>query len=197
MVDNIDNKKQYGMYAMMKIDVTDENGNIVQTIERKSESFTKNFLGILLVGFNINSTGVTLVNTAGGGINASPGTDMFSIKATTGATGFGIVIGTDSTDVDVNQFNLIAPNTTFTHNAQTVNSVTAAPNGLSSSFTLVRGFANATGGSITIKECAIYSKLNGATNIFMILRDRTNGTTGVPVSNGQTMTVTYTITAAV
>ena len=119
------------------------------------------------------------------------------LDTTTDAKDAGIVVGTSATGWSFEQNSLVAliPNGTsygyLVWNTQSA--TTGALNTHTYTATMIRTFTNSSGGSITVQECGLQAKVfvdDESYQTYMFSRDVP---TAVPVSDGGTLTVTYTL----
>jgi len=111
----------------------------------------------------------------------------------------GIVCGTSSAAVDAGDYYLTAVITDGTGSGQlsygnnTTSTGSVATGSSITSFDVTRPIANSSGGTITVEEIGLVMSISITAVVrgFMYLRDLTGG---VDVGDGQTLTVTYTIT---
>lgn len=165
---------------------------------RRSRSFVEAFLSLLIAQCNPDDDVAGVTDTGGTNRTLAEAKESFDCSAPAGDATNGIVVGTGDTAVDVTDYaieTLIAHGVgagQLSYSAVTYSAlVISDPN---VSFTLQRDFTNSSGGTITVKEEAIYclTKDSGAApRLFCIVRDVE--TTGVGVDDGENLRVTYTI----
>lgn len=192
--------------AVLEITVKRADGTIREQWSKKSESFTRQFLDLLIVqmggvdpraGIEIRDITNTLVN-----IGMSPQT--LDSNALVNDDTFSIVVGTGNTAPTITDY---AIETKIAHGAgagQLQHSLTAfglpTSNATQSHFTITRDFSNASGGDITVNEIGLYQRarevgiaLNAASSralhIFLTIRDTIVG--GIVIGNGETLTINY------
>jgi hypothetical protein len=187
-------KGEFG--AMLDFTVTDKDGKVTRQESRKSESYVKQFLQILFI--TMASSVVTTHNiqdTANVTRNPIRDGNTFLTEAGSGNTSYGIMVGTDTTPVTIDDYSLVAPIAHGSGSGQVQYGGTAfgAPSADSttSQLTITRNFANNSGALITVNEIALYCKAADANTIyyFMIIRDIISG--GIDIPDGQTLTVNY------
>lgn len=189
--------------AIIELVVTRKDGSVRERRAMKSESFVRQFLDLLMVQMD----GVPWVqpldvrDTSNVLRQVTSGKQTFAANAPTGDATFGIVAGTGNTAPTITDYAL---------QAQVAHGVGAgqlqygnvayglpASDATTSSFTITRNFANASGNPITVNEIGLYVKaqegrFDGSarqTRIFMTIRDVLAG--GIAVPNGETLTVNY------
>jgi len=189
--------------AIIELVVTRKDGTVRERREMKSESFVRQFLDLLIVQMegvpwvqplDVRDTGNVLRQVTSGKVT-------FAANALTGDATFGIVAGTGNTAPTIVDYAL---QTQVAHGVgasqlQYGNVAYGLPasDATTSSFTITRNFANASGNPITVNEIGLYVKAQegrfdaGArqTRIFMTIRDVLAG--GIAVPNGETLTVNY------
>jgi hypothetical protein len=191
--------------AVLEWIVKDPKGQTQNSGQRRSESFTQQFLQLLMiqmmpvasdVGMQLRDTGNTLRTLMSNTLNFIAG------AAANDAT-YGIQVGTGSNAPTITDYviqSLIAHGSGVgqlqyggvTYGAPSNDATT-------SQFTITRNFSNASGGSITVNEITLIVKGSvvdsGNQQNFLIIRDVIGG--GIAVPNGQTLTANYRIQAVV
>lgn len=161
---------------------------------RLSRSFVKGFTQAIYAAMGGGSQTVLLTSGSNGSYAQ---TSALSSLAPAGTSTYGIQAGTGTTAVTVADNVLATQIANGTGAGQLTHGATTLLNlSLSSSpatFQLQRVFTNGSGGSITVNEIGIVVSVTAG--LLMIARDVIAG--GVAVGNGQTLTVTYTWSAAI
>jgi hypothetical protein len=192
----------------LEIQVRDRYGNVKQEWKKRSESFVRQFLDLLMCAFNSNGPynpqyTADITNVQRPLIAHS---QLFQNNGGIGDTYCGIVVGTDFTAPTITDYALITPITHGVGAGQLQYGAMAygAPsaNLTVSSFTNTRVFTNGSGVNITVYELGIY--VNGYYNNggimsgvisppslarFMIVRDVIGA--GILIQNGEALTVNY------
>ena len=159
-----------------------------------SRSFVQAFTQMMFV--QMSQSSVSITDTSNSTTSQATGSFNFTATASSGTATQGIQAGTSSTAVAISDHvlgTLIAHGTGSgqlsygTSLVQTL-SVSASP----ATFQLQRVFTNNSGSTITVQEVGF--TLGSASHIYLGVRDVTGG---VAIGNGQTMTVTYTWSAAI
>ena len=187
----------------------DKYGRVVDWGQKKGESFTRQFLELLIAKF-VNadwSFGVpirAIDNTIYYIMNSA---HLFESDGVVGDVNMGIIVGTGVTAPTINDYvvETIIPHDSGGHAAGTLqySQMTfglATSDATSSHFTCTRNFSNATVGDITVNEIALYVKAiksapwsAGTTTqfpaYFMTIRDVIAG--GILIQAGQTLTINY------
>jgi hypothetical protein len=193
--------------ATLKIEITIEiknkNGQLISYEKKEANSYVKCFIDFLYSCLSnsqvasvkdqdgIDRTIYYSTSAIGSNWLAQPGA---------GTTNIGIVVGTGTNAVTIADYKLqiqIAHGTgsgQLSYGAATFGAPSTI--GTTRKFTMLRSFANSSGGDITIHEVGIYLRIQDSSNVdryFCI--DRTLSTK--LISTGATATVTYTIGATV
>lgn len=204
--DEITSLLQEGEFgAMLDFTVTDKDGKVTRHESRKSESYVVQFLQLLMIqiGNMYNYVDSMATKDTGGvyrAIHKVIGGVLFNCMGNNGDNTLGIVVGTNTTPVTINDSNLLnlIVNGTGAGQLQYSNSALAAPSADSSTsqLTITRNFANGSGATITVNEIGLYVYARegspgwgGTDRCICIIRDVISG--GIDVPNGQTLTVNY------
>lgn len=184
--------------AYITTELFDRDGKLLWRRRRRSRSFVKAFLALLLTQMNseVNTEGVADT----GGTERTIVDNVLSFRAIAGAgtTDVGIVVGTGQTAVNASDYalgTLIAHGITagkLSYSAQFHGSLSVADPNVS--FTEYRDLTNSSPGTITVWEEALYVAgydSGGATRYFCAIRDVESS--GIAVAVGQNLRVTYTI----
>lgn len=184
--------------AYITTEVFDRNGKRVYYRRRRSRSFVKAFMALLLAQFSGGGTQTTLLNTSGASKTVLQNAINFGVYGGAGVTTYGTRVGTVNTPVNAADYALATAvahgvgSGQLSHSATTLSSLsTADPN---NSFTIQRDFTNSSGGTITVWEEGLY--VYGRTTVpsddfFCAVRDVESS--GVSVADGQNLRVTYTL----
>jgi len=185
----------------IEIEVTDENGRLLERRREESHSWVGNFVkalfGTLYTHLRSQVTSVKLVD---GTEKAFPNLNIqtepyMKLKAAEGDDTHGVVVGSGDTPVSIDDYNLASkiPNGTgagqLSYGPVTMDAPMKTDSGYL--FRVVRTFTNNSGGDITVKEVgliAYHKHVDGAV-YFLIARDVLASPVTVP--NGSTLTVRY------
>ena len=185
--------------ARINFIVRDIYGKVVLKKRQLSHSFVLALTDILYLG--MSRTSISVIDTSNTSRALGNHAINFSFTTTGGQNDTGIVVGTGFTAVAIGNYGLetiIAHGTGAGQLSYGTGSV-AVPvtSGSTRKFWTVRTFTNNSGAAITVKECGIYCiAYDGAANrYFCISRDVL--ASPVAVGNGETLTVTYTISVTV
>lgn len=188
--------------VMLKLEIFDKTGKIIETVEKESESWCRAYGAIMLAQTRGSSTpSPTAPDT--GNVNRTLRTvsSAFRCNAALGTVTDGIRVGTSSQAVDMTDYAMVAAVAEGTgagemeHQAVSVSAPSTAAN--VSSFTVARTIVNNSGNNITVEECGIYgqSAITGAVIVYMLLcRDLTGAQV---IGDGGGITVTYTVSTTV
>lgn len=184
--------------ATLEMTVRDSQGKITEHRgPMRSKSFVRQFLELLWVQslqvsenvpYQIRDTANVLQNICEGGYN-------FGCDAGAGAVTHGIIVGTGNTAATIDDYVIETPIAHGVGGGQlqygAVTFGAPAADAAVSQFTITRDFANGSGGAITVNECGLYviAYLYATTYYVMTIRDVIGG--GIPVPNGQTLTLNY------
>ncbi len=179
------------------IEVRDKDGNLVVKRKEKMNSFLYNYYNIARV-WAFKGTPTILKDTSG---NNTSTINTWNIENSKGADApegddsFGIVVGSGSTPVNVqNDYNLANKISHGTGSGQLQYGATSMTDDMTNLPTMVleikRSFINQSGDNVTVNEIGIILKINDGSNDYyvMIARDVITATT---VPNGGTLNVTY------
>lgn len=195
--------------AVLDWQVRDKNGKVTSEGIKKAESFTRQFLDLLLIKFlNSQMTGPIQVRNTGNSLIEIMNTfNLFNTDAAIADVTMGIIVGTGVTAPTINDYAIetliqhdAAPPTAGRMQYSAMTYGAPSSDGTTSQFTMTRNFSNASGGLITVNEIALYVKAEigrlllgyaqtPADLFFMTIRDVIAG--GINVPNGQTLTVNY------
>ncbi|MCD6132245.1 MAG: hypothetical protein J7J61_09110 [Candidatus Hydrothermae bacterium] len=176
--------------------VKDKKGRVTKRLKRKAHSFVANFIKCLAVKF---ASGIeAIVDTGGTTQNVYRYNYDFAANAGSGDTNFGILVGTGTNSVSIND---TALQTQIAHGTGTgqlqyggVTYGATACDTTKCECTITRDFANGSGGDITVYELGLAWKMyDGSNRYILVARDVVSA--GITVPNGQTLTVNYKIRA--
>lgn len=180
--------------CMLELTVHKPNGEVTEHRIVKSKSFVRQFLEILWMQcYNLPSVlagGTRPKDTGGTARGVDHASGNLSAVADAGITANGIVVGTGTAAVTVDDYKL---QTLITHggaagqlqySAMTFGA--PAEDGTTSQFRLTRDFSNASGATITVNEIGLDVIASGY--YFMAIRDVI---TPVDVPNGEILTINY------
>ena len=210
-----DIKKGINLSVEYEIEVTDNDGNIIEHRHERSESLVKNFLMLLYACFKIGTA--TVVDTSGSSQagaakccgdtwsngycitswhnSFSCGPAGWTPTAPEADDTYGIIVGTSDQPVSVDDYNLISKIAhgdsagQLYHYATTMLEPTVDGNTVRQRFE--RTFKNNSGADITVKEIGLVVKTSEDNYLVMIIRDVLS--TPVTVSTGGKMRVIYRI----
>jgi uncharacterized ubiquitin-like protein YukD len=163
-------------------------GTTVSFQEVPANSLIVAFIKMLKV--QMSSLSETIVDVANSNQLVLQNNLILQAAAAAADTTYGIVIGTGTTDVAMNDYKLVTKVTTnIAHGAMTFN--LNAPDASTYQLLLARTFANNTGSSLGIKEVGLYViGYTGVQKIFCVERTLYS----VDVANGLSVTLTYALT---
>lgn len=191
----------------MKVDVFitteifNRDGKLRYKRKRKSKSFVKAFLAILLTQMQPGVDVTNIIDYAGGSCDIEDNVLSFKCDAVVNTGIFGVLAGTGTTAVTASDYRLESYITEgtgagqFSYSAMFFTALSVSDPNVS--FTLYRDFTNSSGATITVNEEGIvvyaHADKDGVvkTYSFCIIRDVE--TTGVEVEDGECLRVTYTI----
>lgn len=178
-------------------EVFDKDGKLRCKRKRRSKSFVKAFLGILLAQVNPDTSSPGIPSTDGTDRNIDDHAINFDASGDIGGSP-GILVGKGTTAVTANDYHIedvIVHGTGSGQLSFSVNFFSAlAVSDPNVSFTIHRDFTNSSGATITVNEegIYIYGYTDAAeTKSFLAIRDVE--ATGVDIGDGQCLRVTYTI----
>jgi len=158
-----------------------------------SRSYVIAFLDILHAQFTGLSTSIT--DTTGNARAVAAHANNLSTKAGATVSTWGLVVGTGTNAVLITDTKL---QTQIAHGVgagqlyyQLVESIAPSTSGATRRFIFTRSFVNQSGGTITVRECGIYSSATATPYYFCTVRDLVPG--GQDILNGQTLALQYTI----
>lgn len=191
--------------AVLEITVKRADGTVREHWAKKSESFTRQFLDLLIVqmaGVDPRS-GIEIRDITNTLVNIGMGPQSFDSNALVNDDTFSVVVGTGNTAPTITDY---AMETKIAHGAgagQLQYSLTAfglpTSNATQSHFTITRDFSNASGGDITVNEIGLYQRArevgivlsdnSRSLHVFLTIRDTIIG--GIVIGNGETLTINY------
>ncbi len=179
------------------IEVRDKNGKVIVKRKEKINSFLYNYYSIARV-WAVKGIATILKDTSG---NNTPTINSWNIQNSAGANApegddsYGIVVGSGSTPVDVqNDYNLANKISNGTGSGQLQYGSTSMTDDMTQLPKMIlevkRTFINNSGDNVTVNEIGLVIKINDGSNDYnvMIVRDVITATT---VPNGGTLAVTY------
>ena len=174
--------KQRGLFV--ELGAWDETLKLIHQERELSRSPVKQFMQILLSQMR-QKTVTSVTNTVGVSRNVYEYAANFAVNAST-QPGYGIVIGTGSTVVDILDYQLVAQVTTnWVYNTMVIDAaVTVADPDCT--FEMYRNFNNNTGSSVVIAEVGVYCRAwdNSLQRTYMIFRDVPASSVTVPDGGG-------------
>lgn len=196
--------------AVLDWEVRDKNGIVIVHGIKKSESFVRQFMDLLLVKFwNLPESNIMQVRDIANTLqDICNSIQVFGCDAPIGDVNYGIIVGMGVGAPTITDYVIgaIIAHDAGAHGVNTMQygAVTfgaPASDPTTSQFTITRNFANATVAAITVNEIALYVRAltplciaaaigdNYAFRYFMTIRDVIAG--GIVVGIGQTLTVNY------
>jgi len=175
--------------------VRDRNGKVLSRENRRSRSILGNWYRILYAHMAFTST--SLIHTSGVDRSVIYFGDNWKFKADANEDYIGIVIGTGSTAVTIDDYKLDSQIMQGTGSGQMrhLASTPSCPSvaGSNCDFLTSRTFLNNSGGSITVRESGIYCRVKGPTyyGYACIVRDVLATPQAVP--DGGSITIDYTL----
>jgi hypothetical protein len=181
----------------VQVKIKDKNGKVVFVKEKLCKSYVRQIIDILNCA--MGNTTVSTKNTSGGQSNEAVGSYFLRVTAAANDSTYGVQVGKgangSSAAVTISDFvlqSLIAHGNTsglLSYGAVSVGSVAIV--GSTAKFTIARTFTNNSGADITPQEVGLV--VSDAINKFLIERSLLQFT----IANGQSGTVTYTISVTV
>lgn len=197
--------------AVLELKVKRKDGSIREHRVMKSKSYVRQFLELLLVQMNMvpESHPMSIRDTGNNLREIAFSNWTFGSNAPVGDDTYGIMVGTGTTAPTIDDYKLEAQIAHGTGAGQMQYGDVAfglpTASGSVSHFTVTRDFANASGGTITVNEIALYVRALSSEPgyyykresiwAFMIIRDIITG--GIDVPDGETLTVNYRQQAAI
>ena len=189
------------IYWQAEVTKTETKKLVRRTRKYRCRSFVGNFLRTLHM--QMSTTAATITDTAASSFTAATNSVNFSVSFTATDHQEGIVLGTGTTAVTAADYVLATLITDGVGAGQldypastTVGSLAIGSS--TAAYDISRSFANSSGGSITVQEiglvCGVDETGAPGTRSVLMIRDLTGG---IAVGNGQTLTVTYTITTTI
>ena len=174
-----------------------QHGNIKKSRVRRSDSYVKQFIQVL---YSMASMVDSIVMKDTSNVDQTitwNGYPTFYVPGQAGVTGNGILIGTGTTAVTINDYameTLIDHGTGAGEMQYAALTRTAPVTDVSgTSFRLSRVFSNDSGGSITVEEIGV---VVNCIFYILIIRD-VLGASAITVANGEELTLNYTIKTTV
>ncbi|MBA7701989.1 hypothetical protein ES703_110740 [subsurface metagenome] len=176
--------------------VRDRHGKVISRERRRSRSFLKQWNQLVYV--QMAQTSLSIKDTGGTSRSIDPIGTNFKMKADAGNSNYGIRVGTGTTAVAIDDYALETPIAHGTGAGQmshlvctVATSVVAAP---SCSFLVSRSIVNNSPGVITVREAAIYMRMDDS-YYGCAVRDVLTVPQAVP--NGGAITIDWTIQVTV
>ncbi len=185
-------KKENVGGSLYEIEIYDKNGKLIKKERKKGDSILKNWM-FLFYGM-ANGVQWSFYDTNGNlqEIN-SVSVISCSLLAPSGDDSFGIIVGSGTTPVDLEDHNLASKIPNGTGSGQLSYGETSfysSYNGLTYDMGGQRSFDNNSGADITINEIGLVMKVNDGSNNYyvLIMRDVISAST---VPNGGRITIKY------
>jgi hypothetical protein len=171
------------------VDIFDANGKKVRSLKKaKTNSYVRQMIDIL--ASYMSNTGLSKKDITG----TTRTTYHLILNGGSGDASMGVVVGTGTTAVTISDYKLesIIANGTGSGQLQygTTSFSEVAITGSTAKFTIARTFTNNSGASINVHEVGLYTK---STYVYCLERTLLDFT----IENGQSGTVTYTISVTV
>ncbi|MCR6691590.1 MAG: hypothetical protein MRT15_04300 [archaeon YNP-LCB-003-016] len=190
----------------IEILVKDENGKIVKYGRHEMHSFLNNFLKFLEAFMRSNGTGSVTITDTGGTGRTVYGTHrdilfhaQMGVLAPDNDDTYGIIVGSGTTPVNLNQYALVSKISHGTGSGQLdYNPITVDDYNVDTSVSppvyrlrFVRSFANASGATVTINEVGIVVRYRCNNDLrFLVARDVLPTSYTVPAGGSATVAVT-------
>jgi len=180
--------KQGGMELYYKYHITNQHGKIRKKSRKLvAHSFLGNFAKFLNVRFTRYPGSLTDVTNVARTVYASD--NIMYLHAGAGAVTYGLVVGTDNTAVDINDYNLGALITHGVGGGQLQYSACTialpSSDATTTTTTVTRVFSNDSGGIVTINEIGI---IGGSGTPWLIVRDIPSP---IAIGDGEQLTLNY------
>jgi len=188
--------------AVLDWQVRDKNGKIVARGARKSESFTRQFMELLMVKMTGAAFTSSMQARDTGNVmqHIFDAPQVFGCDAPINNVDYGIIIGSGTLGPTIDDYAIqaIIPDADMEYSAVTFGAPAADP--FISQFTITRNFANRSGAPQTVNEIALYVRardgtwrsswmVTGTFRYYMTIRDVLSP--GIVVDAGLTLTVNY------
>lgn len=174
--------------------VTDKHGKVIGREAGESRSWLVAY-NKMLAG-NFGETAQTIVDITGTGRGQDYGYQSFGAQGVAGDDNMGIVVGTGTTPVDIEDYAMVSQVAHGSGAGQLsyIAQVNTSPtvDATSSYFTLTRQFLNVSGGDITIGEIGLYGYIDAVPTAYYGCFVRDVLATPRLVPDGGAMTVVYT-----
>lgn len=174
--------------------IIDKNGKIVRkSRKRRAHSFVKGFLGMMysLMGDSQSMYPVKDIN--GSDRTLQTYKSLYKVNPPVSEVRYGIVVGTGSNAVSIDDYKLQTKIATGTSTGQLnygSGSISSAVSTNTTTQTIIsRQFSNSSGGSITIQEVGVNVYYETSGWYFLIIRD----TVSISLNNGEQLTFNYII----
>jgi len=201
-------KRRYATEKLYyEVEVRDKDGKLLHRERRRANSYLKQYIallkGLYFHKYNVNSIGNVTVTDTGGVSRAYPSSGSslnvsgIALKADAAEGDYGLMVGASDGANIVTTYSLGTPIAhgvgagQLQYGASVVEDP-SNPSGMDWIIRIIRTYTNGSGGSVTVKEIALYTKTVDSgvvARVFAIARD-VLGTPAV-VPNGSTLTVRY------
>ena len=188
-------RKMKSVGLWYSVTIRDRDGKVISRERRRARSMLGNWYRILYAQMSFSTC--SLVGTNGIDRGASWEQENWKFKAAADEDYIGIVIGTGTTPVTIDDYKLDTQimNGTGTGQIRHLASTPGSPSvaGSNCEFLTSRVFLNNSGGSIMVRESGIYSRCKGPTyySYACIVRDVFGSPQDVP--DGGSITIDYTL----
>jgi len=178
----------------VEVEVRDRNGRLLKRIRKRSDSFVRNFMLMLFIGFTWGSQNIVKQDGSTVSISASADIgEVFYVRGKSGESNYGILVGSGTKSFSIDDYSLESKIPHGTSPGQLSYGESSIEglfdDGTKLYFRVIRTFTNNSGSSITVSEVGLASKGNG--NYPLIARDLLPSPVSVP--DGSTLTVRYII----
>lgn len=185
------NLPKYNFFATISGEIRDKDGRLIRKLpEVIANSYVKALIDMLYKHFA--QTALTIVETDGTSTSHEPFIQDLEVTAGVGITGYGIVIGTGTNAVTVDDICLQTQAITdIAHGATTVSVPVTVGN--SRQLDILRTFTNNTGAEVNIKEVGLY--IITASTAYVYCLDRS--LYSVDIADGASISLRYRIKVTV
>lgn len=180
----------------VQVEIKDKNGKVIKTLKKPCKSYVRQMIELLRVQMAQTTTD-TMKDTDGVTRTIPKHAINFAAQAGVGIDRYAIQVGTGTNAVTISDFKLAARKghsataPIFLYGATSVGVVAVV--GSTASFTVARTFTNQTGASIDFKEVGLVGIASAFEYNILLERSLLNFT----IANGESGTVTYTISVTV
>jgi len=187
----------------LEYELIDGNGRLLRKGRRRANSFVGNIIALLwsiMTSKNALSNayiGVSRTGIVDTGNTARSLIISARLNAGVGDHTFGICVGTGTTAVAIDQYNLASPITHGTAAGQLLYGITTIESLIKGStewlFRIIRSFSNSTDSTITVNEVGLFLQFS-ASYVAMLARDLI---LGLDIAPGATLTMRYVLSYSI